>query len=862
QEDGNFALSTSLDSGINSDISTARADVPLGDTTLLEQAIANPDQTVTQRGMVGEQTYSLAAKVVENFNDEPVAVLVRGTSEQSLNLLITNSLKVQLLIVVLVLAVNVVLARILGQSILRPLQNLQQAAWKFGLGDRQARAEIFATDEVGRVAQVFNQLADNITQSQTELHTLAQRGSLVAERAGLLADLTGQIRQSLDEQTILSTSVDGLRDLLQVDRALIYRFRPDYKSGDITVESVGRGWRRSMGSLIEDPMTPEALERYYTGQVTYMEDLAQANLSHCHCEILERLEVKANIVAPLLAGDELIGLICVHQCSQPRKWQPEEIDLMQQISLQVGYALSQARALEKQQLTVTREQQLTEIISQMRESLDEKQVYRYAVNETRRVLDTDRTAVYLFDATWKGTFVAESVGAGWPAALGADIYDPCFQEKYVEQYRQGRVQAVANLADSGLTECHLKQLEPYKVQANLVAPILIQDELVGLLITHQCSGPRHWSKVDINFFKQVAIQLGFALEQARLFTETQLLSEERLHKQESLQMQLVQLLSDVEGVSRGDLTVRADVTAGEIGTVADFFNAIVESLRQIVDQVKEASDQVNTSIGNNEGAIQHLADDALAQAEEVTLTLTSLEQMTQSIQQVAENAQKAAMVANNASTTAQTSGEAMDLTVQNILTLREIIGETSKKVKRLGESSQQISKVVSLINQIAMQTNLLAINAGIEAARAGEEGQGFAVVAEEVGELAARSADATKEIERIVETIQQETAEVVEAMEQSTTEVVAGTHLVEDAKQNLSRILEISQQIDQLAQSVSEATVSQVEVSETVTHLMQNIAQISERTSDSSRQISGSLRETVEVAKALQASVGTFKTDE
>ncbi|NJL48575.1 MAG: GAF domain-containing protein [Leptolyngbyaceae cyanobacterium SM2_5_2] len=432
----------------------------------------------------------------------------------------------------------------------------------------------------------------------------------------------------------------------------------------------------------------------------------------------------------------------------------------------------------------------------------------------------------------------------------------------MEQYKQGRVQAVTNLREAGLTECHLKQLEQYQVKANLVAPIIINDQLIGLLIVHQCDHPRQWSPLDINFLRQAAIQLGFALEQAQLYTQAQALSEERRRQQEALQMQLVGLLSEVEGASSGDLTVRADVTAGEIGTVADFFNSIVESLRQIVTQVKHSAEQVNSALGDNEGAIQSLADEALRQAEDVTQTLASVEQMTASIQQVAANAQQAAVVANSASVTAASSGQAMDLTVQNILGLREIIGETSKKVKRLGESSQQISKAVSLINQIAMQTNLLAINAGIEAARAGEEGQGFAVVAEEVGELAARSAEATKEIERIVETIQRETSEVVDAMEQSTTEVVTGTRLVEDAKQNLGRILEVSQQIDQLVQSISEATVSQVETSANITQLMQSIAQESKRTSQSSRQISTALRETVDVARSLKATVGTFKTGE
>jgi twitching motility protein PilJ len=201
----------------------------------------------------------------------------------------------------------------------------------------------------------------------------------------------------------------------------------------------------------------------------------------------------------------------------------------------------------------------------------------------------------------------------------------------------------------------------------------------------------------------------------------------------------------------------------------------------------------------------------------------------------------------------------MDLTVQNILSLRETVGETAKKVKRLGESSQQISRVVSIINQIATQTNLLAINAGIEAARAGEEGEGFGVVAEEIGELAIRSAVATQEIEQIVENIQRETSEVVKAMEVGTTQVVEGTIIVEEAKQSLSQILDVSRQIDSLIQSISTATVSQVETSQTVSRLMQDISSVSQRSSDSSRLVAQSLKQTVEISHQLQKAVGTFK---
>jgi twitching motility protein PilJ len=859
--DGMFTLATALDTQDNQDITTAVGNVELEDQALLQEAIASPDQTVTRRDVVGGTTYTLAASAIEDFSGEPVAVLVRGVSETPLNALISNSLKLQMLIALLALLADVVLARLLGRSILHPLKNLQQAAWKFGMGDRQARAEVFATDEVGRVAQMFNHLAENIAGSEELLLRQSQKERTAAVRAQLLTDLTSRIRQSLDATTVLSTSVDGVREVLEVDRVLIYRFQPDYKAGTITAESVAPGWKPFLGQSIADPLTPEALERYRSGRVTAMADREKRTMAHCHCEILDQLEVKANIVAPLITGEELIGLLCVHQCSGPRDWAPEEMELLQQIAVQIGYALSQGRLLQQQEMNVARERQLNEIISRMRESFEEERVNRAAVNETRKALAADRVVIYAFDETWKGTFVAEAVAPGWSSTLGADIYDPCFKDKFIDQYLQGRVQATPNIYTAGLTECHLKQLEPYQVKANLVAPIIVAGQLEGLLIAHQCDRPRDWTQTEINFFRQVAMQLGYAQEQARLFTQAETLSEQRRQQREALQLQLVSLLSEVEGASRGDLTVRADVTAGEIGTVADFFNSIVESLRQIVTKVKQSAEQVNDSLGENEEAIQSLAQEALRQADEVTQTLSSVETMTASIQQVAASARQAAEVANSASVTAETSGNAMDLTVQNILNLREIIGETSKKVKRLGESSQQISKAVSLINQIAMQTNLLAINAGIEAARAGEEGQGFAVVAEEVGELAARSADATKEIERIVETIQRETAEVVNAMDQSTTEVVAGTRLVEDAKQNLGQILEVSRQIDQLVQSISTATVSQVEISATVTQLMQAVAQESERTSQSSRQISDSLRQTVDVARSLQDSVGTFKTD-
>ena len=545
----------------------------------------------------------------------------------------------------------------------------------------------------------------------------------------------------------------------------------------------------------------------------------------------------------------------------------DEIGLL---NANINQMASQLQLLVKEQeAEAQREKLKADITLRIRRSLKVDDIHKTAVREIRQALKTDRVVIYEFNPDWDGAVVAESVSAGFPKMKGAHIDDPCFRERQVQMYKNGRVRAIANIYDdAGLkkADCYVKMLEQFAVKANLVAPILIQDNLMGLLIAHNCETPRDWQQQEIDLFKQLATQIGFALEQARLLEEVekarqlaQTDSEDERHQKEELQMQLIELLSEVEGAAQGDLTVRADVTAGDIGTVADFFNSIVESLRDIVTQVKTSAIEVNQAIGDNSGAISELAEQALTQAHEITSTLDAVDEMTRSMQAVAQNAQEAAAIANTARSTATNSGKAMELTVQNILGLRETVGETAKKVKRLGESTQQISRVVALINQISMQTNLLAINAGIEAARAGEEGQGFAVVAEEVGELAARSAAATNEIEQIVENIQRETTDVVQAMEVGVSQVVEGTHIVEDAKLSLSQILEVSRQIDNLVQSISTTTNRGVETSQQVSVLMKEIAAVSQRTSSSSRQVSESLQQTVAISQQLQKSVGTFK---
>ncbi len=344
-------------------------------------------------------------------------------------------------------------------------------------------------------------------------------------------------------------------------------------------------------------------------------------------------------------------------------------------------------------------------------------------------------------------------------------------------------------------------------------------------------------------------------------SEAQRKAEEQEQAKEDLQRQVIRLLDDVEGAARGDLTVQAEVTADVLGAVADSFNLTIQNLREIVQQVKVAARQVSKGSTDNEMFARSLSSDALRQAEELAVTLNSVQVMTESIQRVAESAREAEEVARSASTTALKGGEAVERTVAGILEIRETVAETTRKVKRLAESSQEISKIVALISQIASRTNLLALNASIEAARAGEAGRGFAIVADEVRQLADRAAKASKEIEQIVLQIQSETGSVMTAMEEGTQQVIEGTRLAEQAKRSLEDIIQVSNRIDVLVRSITADTVEQTETSRAVAQVMQSVELTAQETSQEAQRVSASLQNLVGVARDLLTSVERFRVE-
>lgn len=536
QPTGEFNLATALNQSQQSGLDQAKPNIALPDNSLLQDAINAGEQPVTKRVQVEGQTYTMAAKTLNNFAGEPVAILLRGTPEIALDQLIRNSLLLQLVVTILTIMIGILLALTFGQAIAKPLRKLQRTTQQFSEGDLQARAEIDATDEVGQLADDFNTMADRI-----------------------------------------ETSVEKIR----------------------------------------------------------------------RQEILLRQEAEAA--------------------------------------------------------------------------------------------------------------------------------------------RQARQEA----------------------------------------------------------------------EAAR--QEAEQLAQEQRQQKEALQRRALDLLLEVNSISQGDLTIKAKVTDDEIGTIADSYNATVESLRKTVMQVQDAAHYVAAAASHNAPYMQEISATAAQQAAEIAAMLDQMQSMIDVTQAVATNTEQAKMVVQQATETVELSDAAMNQTVDGIRAIRVTVAETAKKLKHLGESSQKIFTVVELISAFAEQTKMLALNASIEAALAGEEGRGFAVVADEVRALARQSAEATEEIRKLVTNIQAETNEVVAAMETGTEQVVAGTKLVDESRRSLNEVTTANDQINQLISAISQATVVQSQVSTTVTQTMREVSAIANQTSTETNQIATSFEQLHQIAQKLQESTNQFK---
>jgi PAS domain S-box-containing protein len=588
----------------------------------------------------------------------------------------------------------------------------------------------------------------DISEQQAPLLELRQAQEILQqqfEQQHLLMEMTQGIRRSLNLQDILQTTVDEVRQNLQTDRVIIFQFSPDWR-GTVTVESVGADWSAILSAQVYDHCFGEQyVESFKRGLVAAKSDIYTAGLSPCHLEFLVNFQVVANLVVPILKGDELWGLLAVHHCSAPRQWEAAEIELLQQVAAQLSIALQQATLFEQVQTellqrrqaelalqqmntdleqrvverttelaqandrlletlidqqhsqmilqeqaqlldlahdtimthdlndtitfwnegaefmygwkadevmgtqahillqtqfprplaeiktalmeqgywegelihtrrdgsTITvdsrwvmqkdaidrpikilqmnnditdrkraetllrqqaeRETLLLEISQRIRQSLDLYTIFATAVDEIRKFIRADRVGIFKFDPKSNfddGDFVAESVPDEFDSVLAIKVHDHCFGEQYSAQYQQGQIQAVDDIDQAGLQDCHRQVLAQFQIRANLIVPLLNGENLWGLLCIHQCSAPRHWEDVEIDLVKQIANQLAIAIYQSGLYEQLRMELQERQQAEAMSRESERRWRSLFESTN---LAVVSSDTTGTINAVNPFF---------------------------------------------------------------------------------------------------------------------------------------------------------------------------------------------------------------------------------------------------------------------------------------------------
>jgi len=350
-----------------------------------------------------------------------------------------------------------------------------------------------------------------------------------------------------------------------------------------------------------------------------------------------------------------------------------------------------------------------------------------------------------------------------------------------------------------------------------------------------------------------ASRLRQTVDHQRLAVETQRKENDRN------QQAILRLLDELSSLADGDLTVQATVTEDITGAIADSINYAVDALRGLVTTINQSAIQLDSATRQTQALSGHLAKASGAQSKQIASATESAGGMASSAEEVSGNAERAADVARHSVEVAHKGGDAVRRTIDGMNTIRETIQETSKRIKRLGESSQEIGNIVELINDIAEQTNILALNASIQASMAGEAGRGFAVVADEVQRLAERAANATKQIEVLVRTIQTDTNEAVVSMERSTTDVVGGALLAENAGAALEEIEQVSNQIASLVQNISGSSRQQTGAAQNIARNMQVLKEISAQTAESTHATSAAIAKLAELSAGLRKAAAGFR---
>ena len=628
-------------------------------------------------------------------------------------------------------------------------------------------------------------------------------------------DAVRYIRESLQHEDILEISVEEVRRVLNCDRVVVYSLDRNLRYGEVIAESVAPGWTRALNIEIDDPcFEPTYREKYRNGRVRAWSNIYEAEMSQCYVKQLEKLEVKANLVTPIVSEGKLFGLLVAHQCDDFRDWQQPEIRWVTQIATQVGFALDNAKLLANaQQLRQQMQDEskwtdyFTDAVQYIRASLKTKDILKNSVKEVRRILQCDRVVVYSLNRDLRyGAVIAESVAPGWTRALNIEIDDPCFEPTYREKYRNGRVRAWSNIYEAGMRQCYVEQLEKLEVKANLVTPVINEGKLFGLLVAHQCSDFRDWQQPEIRWMAQIATQVGFALDNAKLIEQLQESAEKKSqvsHQQpqtEALKHQVVEILAEngdayqtlsQSAMRQSETTI--DVLQ-QIQQVSDSFNGIVLSVRQV-----ELQEQQN--------------DLALRDTQESLIhAVNSISNIQRTVQDVAVG---------------------FDRLSQSSQKLFETVNTIKDLSRQIVQQSMSMTRVISRSQiDIDSQNSVMDLSDTI-----------FALMQELF--------EASAKVEPLFTTIRTEVREKTTAIDSKTQQLTESMGGFQAVRQKLDRVIALNSKVNTLIESISQSVENQTQNSTFAKDSVQEVASIAEQISQQSMTITQSFNQLVVLVQKL-----------
>lgn len=406
-----------------------------------------------------------------------------------------------------------------------------------------------------------------------------------------------QLRNNDTPDKILQATVEIIYQALKCDRVVVYSLESDSMCR-ITAEAVTPGYAQILNRTIRDVCFESGyIEKYQKGRIKSISDVGTSNMTACHLETLKEIDVKANLVVPMINQDtSLYGLLVMHQCSKNREWQRNEVEFVLEVA---DWTIEQLDNLSHQRhltIQLSNGQKTKQLIDDITKKIHGAEIFydvlQMGVDKAQAILNCDRVIVYCLQNQSMGKIVSEATVTALAPILGSIIKDPCFEYRYIDQYKKGRVRSIPDIYQAGMTKCYVENLAKIGVRSNLVAPIIWDDDKIyGLLVAHQCFDFKEWQINEIEYFKEIALHMGLSLSKAKLRGKLQ-----------SLETSLKQL------ASFGDTIVRAQSQLQQI-------NQPIQQTNQILIEVNNLNKLLEREVNliNQSSSVQTRKDTKLIQ---------------------------------------------------------------------------------------------------------------------------------------------------------------------------------------------------------------------------------------------------------